>query len=173
LNIEPGALAAIAFAVAGVLSAVGVWIRMRSEIATMQQGATQSRDEWERQTITALTNRYDAIIQDATAVLNAEVLRLQTRIEKLDKEIGQLREDGREKDKTINGLRDRVQKLEIENARLLAQREARDDQIELLKQQIDLLQQPVMSVLQLTAEIGTFMRAYGKPGDCADAADAA
>lgn len=158
---------ALVLAGAGVLTGIGLWIRARAHIAESTADAAACRDEWERATIDKQRQEVADLVAQRESVLNGHIATLtdtlqkqRARLDYFETEVTNLRAERSRDQEQIIKLTERVHKLEMENAVLLSQREARDEQIELLKGNLAQAQEQTTALFRMTSEISLFVRTY-------------
>ena len=167
-------------AVAGVLTGIGLWIRVKANIAEKDAEKERCEELWKQDTINALRQESAQLWVDREHALVGQIAQLmeqvkaqQQRIDIFEAEVIKLRADRQRKDEQIARLTDRVHVLEVENARLQAQRDAREEQVDLLKQELALLRGQSSALFTLVAEVSALVRVVAGPeyGPAANHAD--
>jgi predicted RNase H-like nuclease (RuvC/YqgF family) len=156
---------ALVLAGAGVLTGIGLWIRARAHIAESTADAAACRDEWERATIDKQRQEVADLVAQRESVLNGHIATLtdtlqkqRARLDYFETEVTNLRAERTRDQEQILKLTERVHTLELENERLKAQRDAREEQVELLKQELAVLRGQSGALFQLVSEVGALVR---------------
>ncbi len=139
---EPGVTAALAAGISALLGAWAAAIRLNAKMAKQRAEDERQRNLWEQQTIDKQRDALAAMVAERDAAHNREVEILTRRVVDLEAELKRLRNDLQRRDEEIarvrtelDDARRRIHQLELDNAKLDAQKTALIEQNALLREQ--------------------------------------
>jgi len=171
MGVEPGVIAALAAAISALLGALAASVRAGAKIRESAAAMEIGRQQWEQDTIDRQRQAMADLMAQREGVLNGHIADLtgivqeqRQRLDYFEQEVATLRADRVRDQEQIGKLTERVHKLEMENAVLLTQREARDAQIELLGQELAAMREQGTALFRLVAEVGALVKIATGPG---------
>lgn len=166
MSIAPEAVTVLVAAVSAFVGALAGIIKVSGNIKARAAEEAHRRDEWERDLIDRQRQDLAVALAASDQVRERELLLLKQRITDLEGEVKRLKAALQDRDDELVKVRNeldeakrKIQKLEIVNAGLEAQRSAQDEQTQLLREQN-------AELYKMAEGWNTFARQYmAKPAD--------